>query len=94
MTEFKHVRCVSTAGNIHGTIVKNTYPNETKVKSTHSVFAFMLSGCEPFTIHSINLRYIIYKAAMLIHSQNSKTQHARIYISMTLQNVGNLIPQK
>lgn len=72
VTEFKHVRCVSTAGNIHWTIVKNTYPKETKVKSTHSVFAFMLNGCEPFTIHHINLRYIIYKAAMLIHSHNSK----------------------
>lgn len=35
----------------------------------------MLNGSEPFTIHQIHLRYIIYKAAMLVHSQNTKSEN-------------------
>ncbi len=68
--DFKHVRSSSTAADIHLTTETKQSTSETKVKSTHTEFAFVLSGSEPFSIHQINLRYIIYKAAMLVHSQN------------------------
>lgn len=35
----------------------------------------MLNGSEPFTIHHRNLRYIIYKAAVLVHSQIPKSEN-------------------
>lgn len=41
-----------------------------KLKCTH--IYIQANGSKPFAVHKINLRYIIYKAAMLVHSQNTK----------------------
>lgn len=79
--DFKHVKTIPTTAIIQ-LLENKTYQlqqaieaEETKVKNTHTVFTFMLNGSEPFTINQRNLRYIIYKAAMLVHSQNTKSEN-------------------
>lgn len=79
--DFKHVRSIPTQAYNHSTTEgKTAYKlqqviKEPKVRPTHTVFTFMLNGSEPCTIHQINLRYIIYKAAMLVHSQNTNSEN-------------------
>lgn len=50
----------------------------TKAEETKTVFTFTLNGSEPFTIHQKDLRYIIYKAAMLVHSENTISENLTV----------------